>query len=286
MQVTTNLNALNAASALNVANTEAAQASQRISTQLRINSAKDDPGGLTVATKLKTQIGSLGKANENIHVGVGMLQTVDSAMTQITGFLTSMRDLAVRAASATASASDKDTFQALLGSYRDQINAISNTTSWNGYKLMDGSVASISIQTGINSGDTTSVSLSSTLTSSLGKSNGTAVTDVSAIDISSALTANPSAAMTVLDKAIADMSTKQAAVGAYQNILDSRTTLNSALVTVNSSAYGKIMNADLAAETANLAAAQIKQNAASAMVTQSSQMNKEVVGYLLKGLMN
>jgi len=88
----------------------------------------------------------------------------------------------------------------------------------------------------------------------------------------------------VLDTAIITVSGYQAKVGANMNLLDTRTNLNDSLISANNSGYVSITNADLATETANLASAQIRQNAAAAMFAQSNTISKEIVGYLLKGL--
>jgi len=96
--------------------------------------------------------------------------------------------------------------------------------------------------------------------------------------------AKANTAQGLIDTAITTVSGYQAKVGANMNLLDTRTSLNDSLISANNSGYASITNADLATETANLASAQIRQNAAAAMFAQSNTISKEIVGYLLKGL--
>ena len=96
--------------------------------------------------------------------------------------------------------------------------------------------------------------------------------------------AHAAAAETLVDTAITTISGYQSKVGAMLNMMDTKTNVNNALITSNTTGYASITNADLATETANLASAQIRQNAASAMFAQSNTISKEIVSYLLKGL--
>ncbi len=157
--------------ALGRATADAAKASERISTTLRINRAADDPGGLALANRLKAQLGSMVKAVNNVNAGIAVQQRVDTALTSISSTLQDMYSLATSAATGTASASDRAGYQLALASYRDEIDALSASTTWNGMSLLNGSQSAIQLQSGTGSGDTTTLSLFSTLSSALGTGN-------------------------------------------------------------------------------------------------------------------
>ena len=154
--------------ALRSATADVAKATERISTTLRINHAGDDPGGLGMANRLKAQLGSMVKAVDNVNAGIAVQQRVDSALTSISDTLQSMRTLATSAASGTASAADRTGYQLAMTSYLSQIDDLSAATTWNGNSILDGSSSSITVQSGVGAGDTTTLTLFSTLSSALG----------------------------------------------------------------------------------------------------------------------
>jgi flagellin len=274
MQISTNINALNALKGIYAANAVMSQASERISTGLRINHASDDPAGLGVANRLKTQVGSFNKVLDNLSQGTAVTQIVDDSLSQISDLLSYVRVAAVASESSTLATSDRTAYQDAIDAYVDEIDSISSNAVWNSSSLMSTS-SSMTIQSGINSGDTTSLSFDKITASELG---------VSSLSVSSA--DNATTAVTAIDVAIAAVSTYQAYIGAKANVLDVQTNLATSNITNDSVAYGKIMNADMAQETSNLASAQIQRDAATAMLVQSGSMNKELVSYLLKSVMN
>ncbi len=161
--------------ALNRATVDVAKATERISTTLRINHAGDDPGGLAMANRLKAQLGSMVKAVDNVNAGIAVQQRVDSALTSISDTLQSMRTLATSASSGTASAADRAGYQLALASYRDEIDAVADETTWNGASLLDGTASSMKVQAGTSSTGAISLSLFSTLTSALGTGDALSV---------------------------------------------------------------------------------------------------------------
>ena len=278
MQVNTNVQALVAANAINLATQQAAKASERIGSSLRYNSAADDPGSTMMINSIKTKIASWSKANDNITSANGMLQTMSSTLSSVSDLLSKMRALAV--SSFTASADTLATNQTTFAAYMAQMDKLSNLAKWNGTSLLNNSGGTVSVQAGVDVGNTITVNLYNTTSSNLGDSG----TPLSNQNISSAATAN--LAITQLDKAITTISGYQTAVGATQNIMASQTSYNTGISTANSSTYAGLTNADIAAETANLAAAQIRQSSASAMLAQSTQMNKDLVKTLLQQFIN
>lgn len=266
--------ALISANALNSATFDANRASERISTTLRINRASDDPVGMVKAMKLKTDITSFTKAMDNINSGIVIVDNVETTLTSIYDVLAEMKTLADLAVTET----DTDTlaaYQVDIESYLSDISNLIEQVTLDGSTIMDGDT-SMTIQVGINSTDTRTFTFDDVTTSTLGVddvdiSDGN-ITSTDATDAVSAI----SAAMSTVTDSISN-------IAASQNSLDISASFANAMSTHKSIAYGKIMDADIAKETSNLAAAQVRQNASAAMLAQSNSMNKEIVTYLLRG---
>lgn len=178
LSLNTNINAMVAANAYSSATAAYSQASTRISTQLAINSAKDNPVGLAVANRWKAQIASYAKATDNINAGISAVQIADSALSEIATILTSMKTLATSSASGTASAATRASNQTVFETYMAQIDSIAESAEYNGASLLNGDTPSIKVQSGINSGDTTTLKFSSVLPSALGTGNPLALTSL------------------------------------------------------------------------------------------------------------
>jgi len=167
-----------AANAYSTATKAYSQASTRISTQLAINSAKDNPAGLGIANRWKAQIASYAKATDNVNAGISAVQIADSALTEIATVLTSMKTLATSSASGTASAATRTSNQTVFETYMAQIDSIAESAEYNGASLLNGDTPSIKVQTGINSGETTTLNFSSVLSSALGTGSPLALTSL------------------------------------------------------------------------------------------------------------
>jgi flagellin len=270
MQIASNSMAQIAVNALHAASSAQATASERISTGLRVNRASDDPVGMMVGNRLKTQITSLAKAIENVNQGVAMTQIVDSSLTQMVDLLGYMRVSAVAAESSSASSSDRTGYQDALDAYVDEIDSISENATWNGTSLMGASAPQVDIQSGTESGNTISIYFSEMTASLLELDN-----------LSLASTTSASSAVDSIDSALESLSQYQSYMGAMANVMTAHSDLLTGVSTNYSTAYGNIMNADLAQETVNLARAQILGNGATAMLAQSNSMNQTLVTYLL-----
>ena len=178
LSLNTNINAMIAANAYSTASTAYAKASERISTTLAINSAKDDPAGLGIANRWKSQIASYAKATDNINAGISAVQIADSALSEIATILTTMKTLATSSASGTTSSATRTSNQTLLETYMDEIDSIAASAEYNGTSLLNGDTPYIKVQTGINSGDTTTLNFSSVLSSALGTGSPLALTSL------------------------------------------------------------------------------------------------------------
>lgn len=263
-----------AASALNKANSAAAQANERISTTQKINSAKDDPTGYARSVKLKAQIGSYGKAIDNINSGITLVQSVDDSIGQVSEILVKMRELAVQAAGEN-NATTRATYQTSFSSYLSDITNIVNRTTYNGSSVLNGDTSSVSIQTGINANETKTLTF-------FDMSTGSSGLNLSSVDLSTSTT-DAATAITSIDTATTTATGYLTSVGAYENALSFTSDLASSYIQNKSNEYGNIVNADMAQEATNLAAAQIRQSSAAAMVAQGNLMSREMVSYLLRG---
>jgi flagellin len=244
-----------------------------------VNHAADDPGGLALATRLQAQVSSNSKVMDNLYQGVAVTQIVDDSLSQINDLLTNMKTLALDSATSTVDSSQRAINQAQFEDYRTTIDSIANSALWNGSSLLNGDTTSMSIHSGAGSTDTTSLSFESVLSSVLGPAGS----KLSTLDISTQAGALAAidATSKPIDTAMDSVSSLQGYIGAKQNILEIQSAVASNRMTIQSQAMGHIMNADIASETANLAAGQIQQDASTAMLTQAVSMNKSLVSYLL-----
>ncbi len=171
--INTNIASLTAQRNLNSSQGDLSTALQRLSSGLRINSAKDDAAGLAISERFTTQIRGLNQAGRNANDGISLAQTAEGDLSQITNNLQRIRELAVQSANATNSSSDRAALQAEVSELVAEIDRVASTSSFNGVKLLNGTFASQVFQVGANAGETVSISsITSARTSSLGQSTG------------------------------------------------------------------------------------------------------------------
>jgi flagellin len=272
--INTNIFSINAQR--NLMNSQASMQTslQRLSSGLRINSAKDDAAGLAISERLTAQIRGLNQAMRNANDGISMLQTAEGAMDEVGNMLQRMRELAVQAASDTVSDADKASLQSEFTALRSEIGRITTSTEYNNNKLLDGTGGpagdgNIVLQIGHkNAGDNQlTVALEDISTLS------TAADDIST-------TAGAQTALDNLDLDIDMVTSARGELGAVQNRLES-TVRNLANVIENqSAARSRIRDADFAMETANLTRTQILQQAGAAMLAQANAVPQNVLSLL------
>ena len=176
--INTNIMSLNAQRNLGTSGASLATTIQRLSSGLRINSAKDDAAGLAISERFTTQIRGLDVASRNANDGISLAQTAEGAMTEIGNNLQRIRELAVQSANATNSDSDRAALQAEVTQLVSEIDRVATQTDFNGTKLLDGSFGSKSFQIGANAGQTIDISgIANARTSALGKYTGFSVSD-------------------------------------------------------------------------------------------------------------
>ena len=151
--INTNINSLTAQRNLNASQGSLSTSMQRLSSGLRVNSAKDDAAGLAIAERMNTQVRGLNVAARNANDGISLSQVAEGALGKVGDMLQRMRELAVQSANATNSADDRKALQSEVGQLRDEINRVAKQTSFNGTKLLDGSFSAATFQIGANSGE-------------------------------------------------------------------------------------------------------------------------------------
>ena len=166
--INTNLGALKAQNGGRMAQLDLGRAMERLSTGLRINSAKDDAAGLAIAQRMTADVRGLAMAMRNAGDGISLAQTAESAMGEITNMLQRMRELAVQSSNATFSAQDRAALQAEVSQLVGEIENVATRTSFNGIRLLDGSSKSLTLQTGARAGEIVRLGINSTRTSDLG----------------------------------------------------------------------------------------------------------------------
>ena len=189
MSINTNSVSINAQRNLGLSGNSLATSMQRLSSGLRVNSAKDDAAGLAIAERMNTQVKGLAVASRNANDGISLAQTAEGALGKVGDMLQRMRELAVQSGNATNSKTDREALQAELKQLRDEVDRVAKTTSFNGAKLLDGSFTGAVFQVGANSGDNITVgALANTKVDKLGKSmyGTTGVTSLGATNVSGA----------------------------------------------------------------------------------------------------
>ncbi|PXX91073.1 flagellin [Marinobacter vulgaris] len=156
--INTNIASLNAQRNLNASQGDANQALERLSSGLRINSAKDDAAGLAISERFQSQISGLNQAQRNANDGISLAQTAEGAMDEITNNLQRIRELAVQSANATNSISDRQALNQEVQQRIEEINRIASQTSFNGLKVLDGTFGTQTFQVGANTGETIGIS--------------------------------------------------------------------------------------------------------------------------------
>lgn len=172
--INTNISSLNAQRNLSTSQSSLATSLQRLSTGLRINSAKDDAAGQAISTRMTAQISGMQQASRNANDGISMSQTAEGAMGSVNDILLRMRDLSVQASNGTNGTAERATIQNEVTQLYEEIDRISGSTDFNGIKLLDGSAKSNSFQVGANAGQTISFGIKEVSTKSMNLSGAAA----------------------------------------------------------------------------------------------------------------
>ena len=268
LNINTNNGAIIAAKAAKNAQKQMDQAMERLSTGLKLNSAKDDPGSLSVAIRMTAEINSLSVSLKNASDAQSAIDTGEAALAETQSLLLRLRELAVQASTETTTSADRAALNSEVTALETEINRIGTSTTWGGINLLNGSFSKanpIIFQIGPNSGDTLSFTMGYVQATSTAAAQGTLglLSDVTTITKASAY-------ISTIDGAISIVSSRRGSFGAASNRLDSSITNIRNMRANILNAKGQIMDTDYAVETANLARAQILLQAATAMLSQAN----------------
>ena len=274
--INTNLNSLNAQRNSSSSQSSLAVSMQRLSSGLRVNSAKDDAAGLAIAERMTTQVRGMNVAIRNANDGISLAQTAEGALGKVSDSLQRMRELGVQARNATNTTTDLDSIGKEFGELGKEIQRVLGGTTFNGKAIIGADAGTQTFQIGAN---TTSNDEVNVVTTNL--TADAAITAITGATISAADTA--ATLKTVIDNidtAITKVSGERASLGASQNRFDAVTSNLMVSVENQSAARSRIMDADYASETANLSRSQILQQAGMAMIAQANQQPQQVLSLL------
>ncbi len=286
--INTNVKSLVAQNALNVNNRSLSRTMEQLSTGKRINSAGDDAAGLAISNKMTAQIRGLNQAVRNANDAISMIQTAEGATQEITNMLQRMRELAVQSANDTNTSTDRGSLDLEFKELSAEINRIASMTQFNTKGVLDGvsggtasAAASVDMvfQVGANASQTITVTFKNLTTSSTGALSSVAwVSGSTGFNITTQAASN--SALQKIDEAIATVDDFRADMGAKINRLTYAAD-NLANVAQNTAASrSRVLDADYAQTTTELARTQIIQQAATAMLAQANQQPQSVLSLL------
>ena len=270
--INTNVQSLNAQRNLSMNQSSLATSLQRLSSGLRVNSAKDDAAGLAIATRMTAQSRGMTVAIRNANDAISLTQTAEGALGQIKDHLLRMRDIAVQSSNATNSSSDRAALEAEYDQLQSEIDGIGQQTTFNGLKILDSNAGAQSFQIGANGGETISVTTTAI--------SGGAVSSATAAASTVSSAGGASAAIATIDAAIDKVNTDRATYGAAQVRFEGVVSMLQISRENQEAAASRIMDADFAAETAALTRAQILQQAGTAMLAQANALPQNVLSLL------
>ncbi len=282
--INTNLVSLNAQRNLSTSQSQLSTSMQRLSSGLRVNSAKDDAAGLAIAERMNTQVRGMHVAIRNANDGISMAQVGEGALGKVNDMFQRMRELAVQSSNGTNTAADRNSLNQEFVQLAQEATRTLGGTQFNGQNLL-ATTNNATFQIGANNStdiDQFNVAAfnwvsNTSITSIL----GTAVisgTDVPTQQITDITTSQ--AAISTIDRAIDAINGQRATFGAVQNRFENVVATLMVAGENQSAARSRIMDADYAAETANLSRAQILQQAGNAMVAQANQLPQQVLALL------
>lgn len=275
LTVNTNTASLNVQKNLNRASDALSTSMTRLSSGLKINSAKDDAAGLQIATRMTSQIRGQTMAIKNANDGISMAQTAEGALQESTNILQRMRELGVQSANGSNTTSDRAALDKEYQAMAKELTRIAGSTNLNGTALLDGTagvagVVDIQVGSGTTADDVIQLDL------------GAVKLDAAGLNITSDLTdvANSKTSIDEVDAALQQINDVRSTLGATQNRLTS-TISNLQNINENASAaLGRVQDTDFAAETAQMTKQQTLQQASTAILAQANQLPSAVLKLL------
>ncbi|MBA5238879.1 flagellin FliC [Pectobacterium aroidearum] len=284
--INTNIMSLTTQNNLNKSQSALGTAIERLSSGLRINSAKDDAAGQAIANRMTAQVKGMTQAARNANDGISLTQTAEGNLNEINNNLQRIRELATQAANDPNGKTDRDSIVKEMTQRISEVNRVAQSASFNGTKLLDGSASGgIIIQVGANTGATETITIDSTAL--INATTGGSMSDVSAnisslgsVAAGSSANSAARALITAVDTALSAVDTARSNLGAIQNRFSSTiTNLNNSINNL-SSARSRIEDADYATEVSNMSRSQILQQAGTSVLSQANQVPQTVLSLL------
>lgn len=272
--INTNMSSLVSQKNLSHSRNALGTAMERLSSGMRINSAKDDAAGQAIANRMNSQIKGMAQAQRNANDGISMIQTTEGALNQINNNLQRVRELAVQAASDTNDVADRESIQTEITERINEIDRVAKSASFNGIKLADGTNTSLKIQIGANTEAEDSITINLTD----GTTAGLSVDGLTAGAVTDSTAAY--ATIDAVDAALKTVDTARSGLGATLNRFDSVISNLQNSETNLSAARSRIEDADYAKEVAEMTRAQILQQAGTSVLAQANQIPQGVLSLL------
>jgi flagellin len=275
--INTNIPSLTAQRNLTASQGQLATSIGRLSSGLRINSAKDDAAGLAIANRMDSQARGMNVAIRNSMDGISLAQTAEGGLGKVSDMLGRMRELAVQSANATNTSTDRDSLNNEFRQLADEIDRTLNATKFNGQAILAGAAGSQIFQIG---SDATSYDQLTVSTSNMATAANVAAVTATTGVISGATGGNAMAMITAIDSALTTVNSERSTYGAVQNRFEAIIANLQVASENQTAAKSRIMDADFAAETAALTRTQILQQAGTAMLAQANQIPQQVLQLL------
>jgi flagellin len=282
--INTNIPSMSAQRSLSNTQNSLATSMARLSSGLRVNSAKDDAAGLAIAERMTSQVRGMNVAMRNANDGISMAQTAEGALGKTGEILQRMRELAVQSSNATNSTSDKASLDSEFGELAKEIQRVFASTTFNGRKIIGDDAGPQIFQVGSNTSAENQITVTTT-----DMTAEPLLTDVAGTDTTgtgrAVITGNSAAVLLVIDEidaAINKVSSERSVLGASQSRFESAISYLQISTENQAAARSRIMDADFAIETSNLSRSQILSQAGSAMLAQANQLPQSVLS-LLRG---
>ncbi len=272
LTINTNVYSLNAQRNLTTTGSQLANPLQRLSSGLRINSAADDAAGLAISERLNASVKGLNVAIRNANDAVSLVQVADGTAAKITDNLQRMRELSVQAANGIYSDTDRDNIDIEFQALKDEITRVAENTKFNGKDLI-GTAQTFSFQVGDKTSADNQITVDTVAMTAADLS-------IDTLDVTGADATNALAAMDAIDAAIDTVTSARAGFGAAINRTQAAISNLQTGVENQSAARGRIVDADYAAETANLTRLQILQQAGTAILAQANQVPQAALSLL------
>jgi flagellin len=275
--INTNVQSMNAQRNAGVSQGSLATSLERLSSGLRVNSAKDDAAGLAIAERMNSQVRGMNVAVRNANDGISFAQTADGGASSMADMVQRMRELTVQAVNSTNTSSDINALNQEYTQLRSELTRTLGAVQFNGTSLFTSS-ANYDFQVGANQGQT--ITIGGTSMNLSGDAGIAAITNgAGSALVVSANSAN-AATITLLDTALTSINSTRATLGAVQSRFETTISFLKTAVENQAAARGRIMDADFASETSNLSRAQILQQAGTAMIAQANQLPQGVLALL------